>query len=186
MGSTLTPIAQTLLSVRPNSPALVRLRFGRRSSHGDIGIGGLQMRIHIHCLDSSLVGPVAFPGVSRGIGPGPTVASVTGDLDIAAIPQFEDGIDSAIDATGRTLVVDLTRVGFVSVSGVQALAAAQLRADHNGVAMLLVARRGTATRALHATGLTSRFQCFPSVRAAVDTRREELAAHIGLDYVIGQ
>lgn len=143
------------------------------------------MRIHIHCLDQPLVRRAEGP-CTRGNWPGPTVVSVTGDLDLSGIPALTKGVDRAIDDAVRTLIIDLTRVGFVAIAGVQALVDAQLRADANGLAVLLVCGRGPVLRALRVTGLLEQFRWFPSIRDAVDARGSELAAHAGLDIVIGE
>lgn len=143
------------------------------------------MHIHLHRLEHPLAESSRTPGRSRVGGvSGPTVAAVTGDLDAATAPEFLRRIDRATRGTVRTLIVDLSRMGFVGIAGVQALADAQDRASCRGVAMLLVPGGGTAVRALEVTGLAHRFHCFPSVRAAVEARRSALAAHLDLEEVV--
>ncbi|MGW6693878.1 STAS domain-containing protein [Rhodococcus sp. NPDC054953] len=143
------------------------------------------MRVHVHCLEHPLVESVNGPGRCRIQGPGPTVMALTGDLDAPAIPEFEISVDSAIDEAGRTLIIDLTRVGFVSISGVQALVAAQHHADRGGVALLLATDSWSTHRAMEAGGMAGWFRCFPTVRQAVENRRAELSAHVDLDVVVG-
>ncbi|GAA4485328.1 hypothetical protein GCM10023094_39950 [Rhodococcus olei] len=137
----------------------------------------LTVRIHIHCLDQPLIES------SSTSARGPTVVAVTGDLDTPAVPDFLEGIDRAVSEAARTLIVDLSRVDFVSISAVQALAEAQDRATCMGLAMLLVPAGPVCVRALWATGMANHFDCFRSVRSAVTARRAELAAHTHLGEV---
>ncbi|GAA4479060.1 hypothetical protein GCM10023094_23610 [Rhodococcus olei] len=113
----------------------------------------------------------------------PTVAAVLGALDAPAVPDFLKAIDRAISLAVRTLIVDLSRVDFVGISGVLALADAQDRATCNGLAMLLVPDEATAGHTLRATDMADHFHCFPSVQAAAEARRVELAAHDQLEQV---
>ncbi|WP_345351476.1 STAS domain-containing protein [Rhodococcus olei] len=113
----------------------------------------------------------------------PTVAAPVGDLDAPAVPDFLKGIDRAIGRALRTLIVDLSGVGFLSISGVQALVDVRDRATCTGLAMLLVTDAPTSGHTLRATGMTPHFDCFPSVRAAAEARRGELAAHFHLESV---
>lgn len=144
------------------------------------------MRLHIHCLDEPMVEYAAGRGALRSFGPGPTVVSLSGDLDVPAVPLFEGEVGRAIESAVQTLIVDLTHVDFVSIVGAQALATAQFRAERNGLALMLVPHGRTLTRALTVTGLAGDFRCFPSIRAAVQARREELSAHMGLDLVVSR
>lgn len=142
------------------------------------------MRVLTHYLDLPLV-EATHRTRCRGFGPGPLVATVTSDLDLPAIPDFEAAVTAAIDEAPGTLVVDLSRVDFVGVPGIGALIAAQDHADRSGVAMLLVPGHRTLRRVLTVVGLADHFTCYPSVRAAVAARRAELAAHADLDEPIG-
>ncbi|EME23075.1 STAS domain-containing protein [Rhodococcus triatomae] len=140
------------------------------------------MRIDVHRLDQPLIESGTSPSRRRIAGArGPTVASVSGDLDITVLPAFEQAIERAIrDATGRTLIVDLSRLDFLAICGVQALAEAQDDACRHGLAMLLVPPPPPSHRALTATGMTGHFDTHPSVRAAVDARRTALTAHLDI------
>lgn len=144
------------------------------------------MRVHIHCLGQPLVESVNGPGRCRVKGPGATVVALTGDLDAPAVPEFETGVDAAMAGAVRTLILDLSHVGFVAISGVQAVLAVQDRADCKGVALLVVADGWESHPAVKAAGMANRLRCFPSLREAVEARRAELVAHVDLDYVIGR
>ncbi|MGW0176336.1 STAS domain-containing protein [Rhodococcus sp. NPDC003322] len=135
------------------------------------------MRIHLHHSKTA----TARSRVGGAVGP--TIATLSGDLDLPAVPGFVDTINRAIREAERTVIVDLSRVDFVSISGVQALADAQDRANCKGLAMLLVHDGPVLSRPLEVTGMANHFHSFPSVRSAIDARRTELAAHAGLDKV---
>jgi anti-anti-sigma factor len=109
---------------------------------------------------------------------------VSGDLDTPAIPRFLKWIDDAISEAVRTLVIDLSRVDFVSISAVQALVDVHDRANCNGMALLLVTDGFAADYVLKVTGMADYFTCYPSVRAAVDARRAELISHYNLDMAL--
>ncbi|MGW0176368.1 STAS domain-containing protein [Rhodococcus sp. NPDC003322] len=141
------------------------------------------MRVHIHCLAHPLVESVNGAGRCRVRGPGPTIASVVGDVDARVIADFVKGLDKALREARRTVIVDFSHAGFVSIAGVQALAEAQLHADLRGLAMLLVPDE-SSRRVLQVVDADQHFRCFPSVRAAVEARRAELSAHVDLDYVL--
>ncbi|EME22124.1 STAS domain-containing protein [Rhodococcus triatomae] len=145
------------------------------------------MRIHIHCLDR----PLVESGDRRGQSSrrGPTVLAVTGDIDDVDAKDFATDLALAVHDAVRTLVVDLSRIGTVDASAaatlVDTLLDAQARADRGGVAMLVVPDEATWRQAMHLPGgPTTHFRCHPTVRAAVEARRAELASHSDLDYCV--
>lgn len=142
------------------------------------------MRIHIHCLSHPLVESIDGAGRCRVQGPGPTIASVVGDVDSRVIARFTQGLNEAIDGANRTVIVDLSRADFVSILGAQALVEAQVRADRCGLAMLLVPGWSSLRRVLEIMDAEYRFRCFPNLRAAVEDRRSELAAHVSVEYTL--
>lgn len=138
------------------------------------------MGVHIQRIGRPLIDTTTLSGRHVGGESGPTVAAVSGDLDAVALPTFRRRIDQAINsAAAHTVIVDLSRVGFVSISAVLALADAQDRACRSGVALLLVSP--ARPRVLNATGLAAGFNSYSSVRAAIEARRAELAAHLDLE-----
>lgn len=144
------------------------------------------MRIHIHRLPHPLVESVDGVWRCRVRGPGPTIASVVGDVDGRVITDFAEGLKEAISGANRTVIVDLSRADFVSISGMQILVDAQVYADRRGVAMLLVPGGSCSRRVLEVVDGDYHFRCFPNVRAAVEARGSELAAHVDIDYTMPQ
>lgn len=90
------------------------------------------MRIHIHCLPHPLLESVDGVWRCRVRGPGPTIASVVGEVDGRVITDFAEGLKEAISGANRTVIVDLSRADFVSISGMQVLVDAQVYADRRG------------------------------------------------------
>lgn len=114
---------------------------------------------------------------------------VTGDIDHLDAADFATDLGLALGDAVRTLVVDLSRIGTVDASAADALVTvlldAQARAERGGVALLVVPDEATWRQAMHLPGgPTTHFRCFPTVRAAVDARRSELASHADLDYPV--
>ncbi|MFF0818601.1 STAS domain-containing protein [Rhodococcus sp. NPDC003318] len=142
--------------------------------------------LFIHCLARPVVEPVDSPGRCRVRGPGPTIASVVGDVDARVIADFAKGLDKALGESNRTVIVDLSLAEFISISGMQVLAETQRHADLHGLAMLLVPGGPGARRVLEIIDADHHFRCFPNVRAAVEARRSELSAHVDLDYVLAR
>jgi anti-sigma B factor antagonist len=70
------------------------------------------------------------------------VLTLVGDIDAATVGTLDEAL-----ATGDRLVVDLTRVAFLSCAGVRSLLAADTRAD-----VAVVVDGHAVTRSLEATG----------------------------------
>ncbi|WP_433605675.1 STAS domain-containing protein [Prescottella agglutinans] len=102
--------------------------------------------------------------LSRSVGT--AVVTVFGDVDEQAISRFAP-LRYAVETAERTLIVDLTHVGFLGIAGAQLLAAENDRADTRRVNLRVVPGGRAVTRCLEATGLLSKFRCFPSVESAM-------------------
>ncbi|WP_410675977.1 STAS domain-containing protein [Amycolatopsis sp. cmx-4-68] len=85
------------------------------------------------------------------------VITLVGDIDAATV----DTLDAAL-ATGERLVVDLTRVAFLSCAGVRSLLEAHARTE-----LAVVVGGHAVTRSLEATGADSLLKIQPGVVAAV-------------------
>lgn len=107
----------------------------------------------------------------QGHGIDASVTCVAGPVDAASLPELVAQLDAGIRGARRCLVVDLSKVTFLSVSGIEALVAARLRADCDGVNLLLVAGPHCVERALDVTGARRRFRTFTSPQLAVEESR---------------
>lgn len=88
---------------------------------------------------------------------GVRVVTLVGDIDAATVATLDEAL-----ATGRRLVVDLSRVAFLSCAGVRSLLQANERAD---VAVVLGGH--AVTRSLEATGADQVLEIHPRVGAAL-------------------
>lgn len=107
----------------------------------------------------------------RSSGPGSTVLEVAGDIDVPALPEFVAALNFGIDVAVTSLILDLSNTTFFSISAAQKLAEGRLRADRNGLEILLAAPPPPVRRALRATGLNDQFRTFSSVQQAVEYNR---------------
>ncbi|WP_103343919.1 STAS domain-containing protein [Amycolatopsis sp. CA-126428] len=88
---------------------------------------------------------------------GITVFTLVGDIDAATVGILDEAL-----ATGERLVVDLTRVAFLSCAGVRSLLQANARTE---VAVVLGGH--AVTRSLEATGADLLLKIHPRVGAAL-------------------
>jgi anti-sigma B factor antagonist len=68
---------------------------------------------------------------------GDPVLRVIGEVDAATAPVFEDALLSVPTNRGRTLVVDLAQVGFMSAAGLRLLIDAKMRWEATGRSLRL-------------------------------------------------
>jgi anti-anti-sigma factor len=88
---------------------------------------------------------------------GIAVLTLVGDIDAATVGVLDEAL-----ATGERLVVDLTRVAFLSCAGVRSLLQANARTE-----LAVVLGGHAVTRSLEATGADSQLKIHPRVGAAL-------------------
>ncbi|GHG30412.1 MULTISPECIES: STAS domain-containing protein [Amycolatopsis] len=88
---------------------------------------------------------------------GITVLTLVGDIDAATVGTFDEAL-----ATGGRLVVDLTRVAFLSCAGVRSLLRANARTE-----LVVVLGGHAVTRSLEATGADVVLKIHPGVGPAL-------------------
>lgn len=107
------------------------------------------------------------PGLSLSSQDGYTVATITGDLDIAYVPVLREQLLGVLGPHASRIVVDLSGVTFCDASGLAVLVGTDRRARlHDGVLRLAAPSPPVAT-ILRLTGLDLHFQIFDSVPAAI-------------------
>jgi anti-sigma B factor antagonist len=96
---------------------------------------------------------------------GQTRVALTGELDIASAPQFEEGLARVEGDTPGVLVLDLRGVEFIDSTGLRAVIAADERARSAGRRFVIV--RGTAAveRVFSVTQLDQRLDIVESPEA---------------------
>jgi anti-sigma B factor antagonist len=88
------------------------------------------------------------------VGPGILQVAVAGDLDMASAPVMRRFLDERLDAVapGTALVLDLSRVVFLSAAGLRELVGLARAAGERGVALRLEPVSGLAERILEVSG----------------------------------
>jgi anti-anti-sigma factor len=88
---------------------------------------------------------------------------VVGEIDLADISAFHDASYALVEDASSAAIIDLGRVTFFNSSGISALIAAQQRANHCRVRLIIEASPNVR-RVLEVTGLTHTFElCDPQV-----------------------
>lgn len=81
------------------------------------------------------------------------VVTVAGDIDMSTTDAFRSRIDSALETSPTTLVVDLTSVGFLGTSAMTVLVAAHDRVGGD-TGIVVVADKPATRRPFELAGLT--------------------------------
>ncbi|GAA2052574.1 hypothetical protein GCM10009839_70090 [Catenulispora yoronensis] len=87
---------------------------------------------------------------------GPTVVTVSGDVDLAAADALWNVLDRYV-APGATVVVDCSQVAFLDSMGLRTLIRAQQKADGSGARLTLAAPSEAVLRVLHLAGVKELF-----------------------------
>jgi anti-anti-sigma factor len=78
--------------------------------------------------------------------------SLAGELDLASVPQMEEGLQDATQASPARVVVDLTRLAFIDSTGLRLLLQADARAREHGYELVLRPGEPTVQRVFEVTG----------------------------------
>lgn len=96
------------------------------------------------------------------------VLAVAGEIDLATAPQLGESIKEAMAREPKTLVVDLSGVGFLASAGMAVLIGCHQQAKGN-IRFRIVATGSATFRPMELTGMTDEMSIYP-------TRAEALAA----------
>ena len=102
--------------------------------------------------------------------PGVTIATLEGDLDIAATPVLRERLLSMLGPGVRLLVIDLSGVAFCDVSALAVLIGMQRRARGLGITVRLAAPRPQLAKLLRVTGLDQHFTICATLDDALPTQ----------------
>lgn len=97
------------------------------------------------------------------------VLAVTGEVDLATAPQLGEAIKEAMAREPKTLVVDLSGVGFLASAGMAVLIGCHQQAKGSDIGFRIVAAGSATFRPMELTGMTDEMSIYP-------TRDEALAA----------
>jgi anti-sigma B factor antagonist len=106
--------------------------------------------------------------------PGVLVIGVTGDLDLATAPQLEAALLGARVRDARAVVVDLSDLGFLGVSGIAVLLTARRVLSRADGSLWLVTATPGVPRLLATLGLDGLFD----IRADLGEALESVAAFL--------
>ncbi|NKQ53916.1 STAS domain-containing protein [Amycolatopsis sp. K13G38] len=110
--------------------------------------------------------PDSFVLGARWPKPDVAILEVTGDLDIRTAPQLEAALSKLCAEDPRTVVVDLTAVGFLGSAGLAALIAVRQRTS-SPKALRIVAATEETDRMFRLTGLDGLLAVYPTRDAAL-------------------
>lgn len=81
--------------------------------------------------------------------------AVTGEIDLATVPELESAIDAVFTANSHPLVVDLNSSTFMDSTGLKALVMANRRFDESGRAFAIAVSGGPVSRLIDLSGVSS-------------------------------
>jgi anti-anti-sigma factor len=102
---------------------------------------------------------------------GYTIATLSGELDVACTPVLREQLLAVLTPRASRLVVDLSGVSFCDASGLAVLVSTGRRATLLGGLLRLVAPSPAVAVALHVSGLLRQFEIFPTAAAATTPPR---------------
>ena len=106
-------------------------------------------------------------GLSTHLRGGYRVAVLSGELDIASVPELREQLLGLLTPDACRLIVDLSHVSSCDASGLAVLVGTNRRARLLGGVLRLAAPAPPVTEALRITGLDRQLDVFPTVSAAI-------------------
>jgi anti-sigma B factor antagonist len=106
-------------------------------------------------------------GLSTYFRGGYCVAALSGELDIASVPELREQLLGVLRPDASRLIVDLSHVSFCDASGLAVLVGTNRRARLLGGVLRLAAPTPPVIEALRITGLDLQLDIFPTVSAAI-------------------
>ena len=79
--------------------------------------------------------------------------ALSGELDIASSPLFEEALDAVIADGSRAVMIDLRDLTFIDSSGLRALLRARTQAESSGKGLILIGASDSAQRLFELTGM---------------------------------
>ncbi len=95
------------------------------------------------------------------------VVALSGELDVASVPELREQLLGVLRPDTRRLIVDLSHVSFCDASGLAVLVGTNRRVRLLGGVLRLAAPAPPVLEALRITGLDLQFDIFPTVSAAI-------------------
>jgi anti-anti-sigma factor len=90
--------------------------------------------------------------------------ALSGELDLATVPRVEQAVDATLAKGARTLIVDLSRVGFIDSSGLRLFIVLHQRAKAEGWRLSLIRPSKRAMTVFEISGLEENLPFAESAR----------------------
>jgi anti-anti-sigma factor len=87
------------------------------------------------------------------LGEGRSVIALTGELDLAAVPQLEASASQALADDPVLLILDLSRLSFIDSSGMRSVLAVREQAENAGVGFGMVPGRANVQKLFAIAGI---------------------------------
>jgi len=110
-------------------------------------------------------------GFSTRLQDGYTVATLSGELDVACTPELREQLLAVLTPWASRLVLDLSGISFCDASGLAVLVSTSRRAALLGGLLRVVAPSSPVDVALQESGLLRLFDIFPTVAAATKAQQ---------------
>jgi anti-anti-sigma factor len=107
------------------------------------------------------------PALSLSRQAGYTVATISGDLDIACVPALREQLLGVLGPHANRMIIDLSGVTFCDASGLAVLVGVDRRARLLDGVLRLTAPASPVAAVLRLTGLDLHFRIFATLRAAI-------------------
>lgn len=98
---------------------------------------------------------------------GVSIVEVLGEVDVSSAPILHDGLSELLDSGVRSIVVDLSGVGFLDSTGLGTLVGLRKRADELGTTLAVACSQERVLKLFRITGLDSVFAIYPSGDVAI-------------------
>lgn len=96
-----------------------------------------------------------------------SIIEVRGEVDVHSAPRLRDRLVEVVDGGSRSVIVDLTELGFIDSTGLGALVAGRNHAEENGASLQLVCNTERLLKLFRITGLHEVFTIRESVSQAL-------------------
>ena len=119
---------------------------------------------------TTLPDTIEFSVTTAPAGPGATIVTVTGELDVHTVPELREALARAVDGGATRLVVDLLEVGFIDSVGLGAILHTKKRLGPAGRLAVAIAAGSYASVIFDVVGADSVVELFAT--------REQAIAHV--------
>ena len=110
----------------------------------------------------------AYIAATEHLEGGPPVVSVTGEVDMATAPAFEETLLEAAESGTDKVIVDLTACSYFDSTGLKALLATRRHLERLNRRLSIVVSNPNMLEIFRITGFDRRFDIHPSLGSALD------------------